>query len=73
MLWQKYKKQTIKYMPILSFVFPLIEVLRKRQIIQKYKNQQLQKNLIKLQEIKVTDENYEDVLSHVNSLLKYKE
>ena len=43
------------------------------EIIQQYKNQQLQKKLIKLQEIKITDENYEDVLSHINSLLKYKE
>ena len=43
------------------------------EIIQQYKKQQLQKTLIKLQEIKITDENYEDVLSHVNSLLKYKD
>ena len=43
------------------------------EIIQKYKKQKLQKTLIKLQEIKITDENYEDVLSHVNSLLKYKD
>jgi hypothetical protein len=43
------------------------------EIIQQYKKQKLQKTLIELQEIKITDENYEDILSHINSLLKYKD